>query len=161
MRVLLVCMGNICRSPTAEGVLADMLESRGLTGAMDVDSAGTGSWHIGQPADPRAIAAAAARGVTLTSIARQVRPEDLDDYDLVLAADRRNQRDLRELAGPDASRRKKIRLLREYDPASVARGELEVPDPYFGAGDGFEAVLDICEAACRGLLDELAASGQL
>ncbi len=161
VRVLFVCMGNICRSPTAEGVLQEMLAARGLAAQVDVDSAGTGAWHVGQRADPRAIAAAGARGVTLSSIARQVRPEDLDDFDLVLAADRTNQRELLALAGADPSRRAKIRLLREFDPESVASGELEVPDPYFGDGDGFETVLDICEAACRGLLDDLAASGQL
>jgi protein-tyrosine phosphatase len=161
MRILFVCMGNICRSPTAEGVLAGMLAARGLGDQVDVDSAGTGDWHVGQSADPRAIAAAQARGVTLDSIARQVTPADLDDFDLVLAADRANQRELLALAGDDPARRAKVRLLREFDPDAVARGELEVPDPYFGEDDGFATVLDICEAACRGLLEDLAASGQL
>jgi protein-tyrosine phosphatase len=161
MRLLFVCMGNICRSPTAEGVMAGMLLARGLQWQVSVDSAGTGSWHVGEPADRRAAAAAGARGVSLTSIARQVRTEDFDEFDLILAADRGNQRDLLALAGPDPERRAKVRLLRESDPVSVGDGELEVPDPYYGDGDGFERVLDICEAACRGLLDELVTAGRL
>ncbi len=161
MKLLFVCMGNICRSPTAEGVMAAMALSRGLQWQLDVDSAGTGDWHVGQPPDRRAVAAAGSRGVKLASIARQVRPADLDEFDLILAADRGNQQALLALAGDDPTRRAKIRLLREFDPASVADGDLEVPDPYYGDGDGFERVLDICEAACQGLLDELSASGQL
>jgi protein-tyrosine phosphatase len=123
--------------------------------------AGTGDWHVGYPPDPRAVAAAGARGVALASVARQVQASDLDVFDLVLAADRRNQQDLLALAGSDAARRDKVRLLREFDPASVATGDLEVPDPYYGDDDEFERVLDICEAACRGLLDELTSSGRL
>ncbi len=150
-------MGNICRSPTAEGVLEGMLLARGLPDQVEVDSAGTGDWHVGHPPDRRAVAAAEARGVALNSVARQVRSEDLDEFDLVLAADRGNQRELLALAGSDPGRRAKIRLLREFDPEALASGDLEVPDPYYGDGDGFERVLDICEAACRGLLDELTA----
>jgi protein-tyrosine phosphatase len=161
MKLLFVCMGNICRSPTAEGVMAGLLRSRGLHEEVEVDSAGTGDWHVGQRPDPRAVAAAGDRGVTLSSLARQVSTADLDAFDLVLAADRINQRALFKLAGDDPARRGKIHLLREFDPASVQASDLDVPDPYYGEGDGFEHVLDICEAACQGLLVELATSGQL
>jgi protein-tyrosine phosphatase len=161
MRVLFVCMGNICRSPTAAGVLEGMLLEQGLQWEVDVDSAGTGDWHVGQPPDRRAVAAAGARGLALSHLARQVKVEDLDNFDLVLAADRGNQHELLALAGEDPSRLAKIRLLREFDPAALASGDLEVPDPYYGDRHGFERVLDICEAACRGLLEQLRDTGQL
>ena len=161
MKVLFVCMGNICRSPTAQGVLEEMLFAHGLEGQLEVDSAGTGDWHVGQPPDRRAVAAADNRGILLNHFARQVQVEDLDRFDLVLAADRGNLRELLALAGADPARREKIRLMREFDPEAVASGDLEVPDPYYGDGNGFERVLDICEATCRGLLEELAAAGRL
>jgi protein-tyrosine phosphatase len=161
VKLLFVCMGNICRSPTAEGVMEHVLEQEGLAGQIELDSAGTGAWHVGQPADSRSRAAARRRGIELRSIARQVAPRDLDEFDLVLAADAGNRRDLLLLAGGDPGRRSKIRLLREFDPASVSAGELDVPDPYYGEGDGFEHVLDVVEASCRGLLQELRASGKL
>ncbi|HET9074690.1 MAG TPA: low molecular weight protein-tyrosine-phosphatase [Solirubrobacteraceae bacterium] len=161
VRLLFVCLGNICRSPTAEAVMRELVRARGLDSAVRVASAGTGDWHIGSGADPRAVSAAAGRGVVLDGVARQVVPADLDRFDLLLAADRANHRALLELAGDSPQRRARVRLLREFDPASVAAGELEVPDPYFGAGDGFEAVLDICEAACTGLLAELVTSGRV
>jgi protein-tyrosine phosphatase len=161
MRLLFVCMGNICRSPTAEGVMRHVLREAGLEDTVDVDSAGTGGWHVGEPPDGRARAAAAARGVQLSGAARQVTPADLDEFDLVLAADAANHRELLRLAGEDPARRARIRLLREFDPAAVAAGELEVPDPYYGGSDGFEDVLDLVEAACRGVLDEIQANGRV
>ncbi len=157
VRLLFVCMGNICRSPTAEGVMRHVLLEAGLDSRVEVDSAGTGAWHVGDPADRRALAAARRRGIDLTSIARQVTAADLDEFDLVLAADAANRRDLLQIAGEDPARRTKVRLLREFDPASVQAGDLNIPDPYYGDGDGFEQVLDIVEAACRGLLAELEA----
>jgi protein-tyrosine phosphatase len=161
MKLLFVCTGNICRSPTAEGVMARLLEFQGLSDEVSVDSAGTGSWHVGHPVDPRARDAAARRGLELTSIARQVRPHDFDEFDLVLAADRENEHELLRIAGPDPERRDKIRLLREYDPEAVDAGDLEVPDPYYGTDGGFEQVLDICETACLGLMEALRESGQV
>jgi len=157
MRLLLVCMGNICRSPTAEAVMRHVLREAGLDSGVEVDSAGTGAWHVGDPADGRARAAARRRGIELESIARQVAPGDLDEFDLVLAADAENRRDLLRLAGEDPERRAKVRLLREFDPVSVQTGDLDIPDPYYGDGDGFDHVLDIVEAACRGLLAEIQA----
>ena len=157
MRLLFVCMGNICRSPTAEGVMRHVLLEAGLESSVEVDSAGTGAWHVGEPADGRARAAARRRRIELTTIARQVTRADLDEFDLVLAADAANRRDLLRLAGEDPGRRAKVRLLREFDSASLQAGDLDIPDPYYGGGDGFEDVLDIVEAACRGLLGELRA----
>ena len=153
-------MGNICRSPTAEGMMRHVLVQAGLEAQVEVDSAGTGAWHVGEHPDPRARAAAKRRGIELHSIARQVTREDLDSFDLVLAADTSNQQDLLRLAGQDPERRAKVRLLREFDPVSVRTGELDVPDPYYGGPDGFGRVLDIVDGACRGLLAEIQARTQ-
>jgi protein-tyrosine phosphatase len=159
MRLLFVCLGNICRSPSAEGVMRGLVHEAGLQESIEVDSAGTGSWHVGCAPDPRAVAAARARGITLQGPARQVRPEDFGDFDLLLVMDRSNLSDLRQLAG-SAGARAQVRLLREFDPASAAAGDLEVPDPYYGAAGGFEEVLDLVEAACTGLLARIR-SGEL
>jgi protein-tyrosine phosphatase len=150
VRVLFVCMGNICRSPTAEGVMRRLLEDEGLD--VEIDSAGTGGWHAGEPPDERATLAARRRGVTLEGAARQVRPEDFRRFDLLIALDRSNLRELLARA-PDEEAAEKVRLLREFDPA--ADGDFDVPDPYYGGDRGFETVLDMVEAACRGLIDEL------
>jgi protein-tyrosine phosphatase len=152
-------MGNICRSPTAEGVMRRLLREQGLEDAVEVDSAGTGDWHAGDPPDARAVAAARARGITLEGAARIVAPHDFEAYDLILAADRSNLRDLRAVAPAGAAAR--MHLLREFDPASEGAPDLDVPDPYYGGDDGFERVLDLVEAACRGLLDDLRAAGRL
>ena len=154
-RLLFVCLGNICRSPTAEGVMRHVVAEAGMQDEVELDSAGTGSWHVGSAPDERASAAAGARGVTLAGAARQVRPQDFEDFDLILAMDAANLRDLRALAGGEDDG--KIRLLREFDPATAGSGDLDVPDPYYGAPGGFEEVLDLVEAACRGLLEEIRA----
>ena len=126
----------------------------GLERQIELDSAGTGAWHIGSSPDGRARRAAAGRGIELHGRARQVQPEDFESFDLVLAMDRENERLLRGLAR-DEHERSKVRLLREFDPAGVQRGDLEVPDPYYGAAGGFEEVLDLVQAACEGLLAEI------
>jgi protein-tyrosine phosphatase len=138
-----------------------VLVEAGLDSRVEVDSAGTGAWHVGDSADPRARAAAERRGIDLDGIARQVTAEDLDGFDLVLAADAANQRDLLRLAGEDPERRAKVRLLREFDQASVRTGDLDIPDPYYGGADGFDDVLDIVDVACRGLLAEIQARTDL
>jgi protein-tyrosine phosphatase len=153
-RVLFVCLGNICRSPTAEAVMARLVADAGLNEQVEVDSAGTGAWHVGCAPDERATAAAAARGIELRGVARQVRPEDFERFDLLLAMDAENHRNLRALA-PDERARAKVRMLREFDPAATAAVTLDVPDPYYGGEDGFDRVLDLVEDACTGLLDEL------
>ncbi|HEX4363781.1 MAG TPA: low molecular weight protein-tyrosine-phosphatase [Solirubrobacteraceae bacterium] len=152
-RVLFVCMGNICRSPTAEGVMRRLVDDAGLGDRIVIDSAGTGGWHAGSSPDARSVTAARQRGIVLAGSARQVSLRDFDDFDLLVALDSANARDLRRLA-PDDDVRAKVRLLREFDPASDD-GDLEVPDPYYGGADGFGHVLDLVDAACRGLLDEL------
>jgi protein-tyrosine phosphatase len=160
MRLLFVCMGNICRSPTAEAVMRDLVAREGLDGAIEIDSAGTGSWHVGDPPDRRSTAAAKARGITMAGAARQVTEADFARYDLLLAADEQNVAALRAMA-PDADAADKVVLLRAYDQASVAAGDLEVPDPYYGGPGGFDHVLDLVDAACRGLLDRLRAEGRV
>jgi protein-tyrosine phosphatase len=146
----MVCLGNICRSPTAEGVLRKLIREQGLDRQIEVDSAGTGSWHVGEPRDPRAVDAAQRRGYELEGRGRQVRPADFEAYDLLIAMDAANRRDLRAMAPPGTA--DKVRALREWDPA----GGGDVPDPYYGAPGGFDEVLDIVERSCRGLLAEIA-----
>ena len=134
--------------------MARLVDDAGLAGEIELDSAGTGAWHVGCPPDERATAAAAARGTAMRGVARQVRVEDFEQFDLLLAMDAENHRNLRLLA-PDAAAAAKVRMLREYDPASADAVSLDVPDPYYGGEDGFDRVLDLVEAACAGLLDEL------
>ena len=154
VRVLFVCLGNICRSPTAEGVMRHLVADAGLEGRIEIDSAGTGGWHIGHAPDERATAAAAERGIALDSAARRVEPADLGHYDYVIAMDGQNHADLLAMArGPDHERR--IMLLRSFDEASVGAGDLDVPDPYYGGPGGFEHVLDLVERSCRALLQHL------
>jgi protein-tyrosine phosphatase len=154
MRILFVCLGNICRSPTAEGVMRHVLREEELEDQIEVDSAGTGGYHVGAPPDERAAAAARARSITLEGEARKFAPVDFDEFDLILAMDEENRRDLLDLA-PDDDARAKVRLLREFDPDSAGAPDLDVPDPYYGGPRGFEEVLDLVEAACRGLLHEV------
>lgn len=146
-----MCLGNICRSPTAEAAVREALADAGLDGTVEVQSAGTGSWHIGEPPDPRMRKAAEAVGLPLDGAARQVSPDDFHRHDLILAMDRANLRDLQALA-PDEAARAKVRLFRDFDPA--ADGE-EVPDPYFGGERGFARVVEICRAGAAGLVAAL------
>jgi protein-tyrosine phosphatase len=156
-KVLMVCMGNICRSPTAEGVLRRKLREAGLHELVVVDSAGTHSYHVGEPPDHRAVEHAKRRGYDLSALrARQVSDADFERFDLILAMDRENLGELRAVA-PGARARAKVRLLREFDPASAGGEDLDVPDPYYGGARGFETVLDLVAAACGGLLDDLRA----
>src|SRR5215210_6213664 len=118
MRLLFVCLGNICRSPTAEGVMRHVLREQGLEDRMEIDSAGTGGWHVGAPPDERATEAAQRREIVLDGAARKFSPGDFEDFDLILAMDESNRRDLVALA-PDEDSRAKVRLLREFDPDSA------------------------------------------
>jgi protein-tyrosine phosphatase len=153
--VLFVCLGNICRSPTAEGVLRHLAAQRGIDGLL-VDSAGTAGWHAGDPPDRRSVAEARARGVDISGLrGRQVAGHDFERFDLLLAMDAENLQDLLDLA-PDDAGRAKVRLLRSYDPTAVATGDLDVPDPYYGGPDGFALVFEAVERACIGVLEELA-----
>lgn len=130
------------------------LAHAGLADRVTIDSAGTGGWHVGELPDPRSRDAAARRGIELDHRGRQFRRDDFQRFELILAMDSANLRALRTMA-PDDTARDKVRLLRSYD--SAAPEGAEVPDPYYGDGDGFERVLDICEAACAGLLAEVRA----
>jgi protein-tyrosine phosphatase len=156
IRILFVCMGNICRSPTAEGTMRALVRDAGLENEIELDSAGTGGWHVGEAPDRRATAAAKARGIKLEGEAREVTIEDFDDFELLVAMDRFNLDALERLA-PSAEARDKLRLLREFDPASQTAGDLDVPDPYYGGHDGFEQVLELVQAACEGLLEQIRA----
>jgi len=151
MRILFVCMGNICRSPSAEGVFRSLLAARAPHLAVEIDSAGTHDYHVGEPPDERAVAAARRRGIDLSSLrARTVRLSDFDYYDLILAMDEQNLRELRRRA--PASRHDRIRLMMEFVAAPAVRA---VPDPYYGGPQGFEQVLDLLEEAAEGLLREM------
>jgi protein-tyrosine phosphatase len=151
MRILFVCMGNICRSPSAEGVFRSFIAARAPQLSIELDSAGTHDYHVGEPPDERAIAAARRRGIDLTALrARTVRASDFDEYDLILAMDEQNLRELRRRA--PASRHDRIHLLMEFVPQASMRA---VPDPYYGGPQGFEQVLDLLEEAAEGLLQEM------
>lgn len=151
IKVLFVCMGNICRSPTAEGVFRDLLRREGLEGRIEVDSAGTHGYHVGEAPDVRTQRAAASRGYDLTSMrARKVAPQDLDYFDLILAMDRSNLEVLRRMCPPE--REERLGLLMHY-----AHGfdDDEVPDPFYGLGHGFDLVIDMVEDAAQGLVAAL------
>ena len=152
VRVLMVCMGNICRSPTAQGVLTQRVADAGLGDRIVVDSAGTHDYHVGRPPDERAQQHAARRGYDLSAQrARQLKAQDFDDFDLVLVMDDANQHAARALCPP--GQRHKLRRLTDFCTRHRAS---EVPDPYYGGAAGFEAVLDLVEDACDGVLAALA-----
>jgi protein-tyrosine phosphatase len=151
MRILFVCMGNICRSPSAEGVFRQLVASRAPQLSIEIDSAGTHDYHIGAPPDRRAVEAARRRGIDLTGLrARRVEPGDFERFDLIIAMDEDNLRELHDVAPAHA--RHRIRLMMEYAPNAASRA---VPDPYYGGAHGFEAVLDLLEEAAEGLLAEV------
>lgn len=150
-KVLLVCMGNICRSPTAEGVLKRYVVGSGLGDKVEVDSAGTHGYHVGEAPDSRTQRAAMARGYNLSQLrARKVAYQDLEYFDLILAMDRTNLDNLKRMASPELH--PKIRLFMDF---SKNFDDDEVPDPYYGLGHGFDLVLDMVEDASIGLVDEL------
>jgi protein-tyrosine phosphatase len=153
-RILFVCLGNICRSPAAEGAFLHALREAGLSELYVVDSAGTGAWHEGERADRRMREAAEARGFPLPSIARRISVEDFERFDHIFAMDATNLAALRRLAPQE--HQSKIRLFRDLDPEG--RGQ-DVPDPYYGGPEGFEEVLDIVTRTSRALLNELRSTG--
>ncbi|NDY91406.1 low molecular weight protein-tyrosine-phosphatase [Ideonella livida] len=151
-RVCFVCTGNICRSPTAEAVLRALAERQGLGDRFEVDSAGTGAWHVDEPPDARSQHHAAARGWALQGLrARQLRPEDFHRFDWLIALDRSHLAALRRLAPPGS--RARLSLLMDFADGPAGR---EVPDPYYDGPQRFEQVLDLVEEACQGLLRRLA-----
>ena len=151
VKVLFVCLGNICRSPTAEGVFTALINREGLTDLVSVDSAGTSDWHVGDQPDRRAQAAAKARGYDLSmQRARQIKEMDFWDFDYVIAMDSQNHSDLSIMAPTNAQDR--IRMFLSFAPKE---GVTDVPDPYYGGANGFDHVLDLVEAASLGLLQEI------
>lgn len=149
--VLFVCMGNICRSPTAHGVFRQLVIAEGLEEMIEIDSAGTHAYHLGESPDARAQQTARQRGIDLSDLrARMAVAEDLMRFDYVLAMDEDNRASLQRLCPPGMEA--KLRLFMEFAPQLKVR---EVPDPYYGGARGFERVLDLVEAASRGLLDDI------
>jgi protein-tyrosine phosphatase len=150
MKILLVCLGNICRSPMAEGILRHMIRERGLDWL--TDSAGTGHYHVGEQPDRRAMKAMKGHGIDISDLrARQLRATDLEAFDLLLAMDADNLRNIRQLA-PSMALAAKARLIMDHAPAHPLR---EVPDPYFGGDEGFEAVYHMLTTACVNLIDDV------
>lgn len=153
IRLLFVCLGNICRSPSAEAVMKKLVAEAGLSDRIEVDSAGITGYHEGEPADRRMRGHAARRGYRLDSVSRPVRLSDFYDFDLLIGMDDRNVEDLKRMA-PDVETAAKVRRMTDY-----SRTQLHdyVPDPYYGGASGFELVLDLLEDACEGLLATLVA----
>lgn len=148
--VLFVCLGNICRSPSAEGVFRQLAEEQGLADKLRIDSCGTGNWHIGKTPDARAVGAAERRGIDISDLkARQIQAEDLDRFDYVLVMDRSNLADVREMWHQNGGT--EPRLFLEFSES----GQAEVPDPYYGGEGGFERVLDLIHEASEGLLEDI------
>ena len=152
IRVLFICMGNICRSPAAEAVFLRLIADRGIAATFHVDSAGTGGWHAGEPADHRSRGEGARRGYDLSTAARQVHDGDWEAFDLLICMDRDNASILLDRGAPEA----KVRLLLDWHPDPT---HAEVPDPYYGGEDGFVHMYDLIEAACGRLLEELDRTG--
>jgi protein-tyrosine phosphatase len=151
IRVCFVCLGNICRSPTAEAVMRKAVADAGLSARIEVDSAGTGAWHAGEGPDRRSVAAARTRGISVGGKARRFADADWDRFDYVVAMDESNLETLESRAKNDRALQK-LSLFRSFDPSSPPGAS--VPDPYYSE-DGFEEVLDLCEAGCRGLLKHI------
>jgi protein-tyrosine phosphatase len=155
-RILFVCMGNIIRSPLAENLFRHLANEAGLDGMYEADSAGTGGWHAGEEPDARMRRTARHHGLTYTGSARQVRLDDFDSFDLIIAMDAENRRDLAAMARTPA-RRRKIRMLLDYDPS--AGPQASVPDPYYGGDADFEETYRVIESGVRGLLRKLESTG--
>lgn len=149
-KICFVCLGNICRSPTAEGVFQHLINERDLENYFEVDSAGTSAYHVGESANSKSQRTAQKHGITLHSKARQFDASDLDYYDLILAMDNENLENVRQMA--NGNHEDKIGRMRDFDPNP---GDGEVPDPYYGGPEGFENVFQIVKRSCENLLDEL------
>ncbi|NJK27988.1 MAG: low molecular weight phosphotyrosine protein phosphatase [Coleofasciculaceae cyanobacterium SM2_3_26] len=150
-KVLFVCLGNICRSPSAENIMNHLIQQEGLEGSITCDSAGTGGYHIGSPPDPRMTAAAKKRGITMTGAARKFAGTDFERFDLILAMDRENYEDILSL-DLRGEYRHKVKMMCEF---CTEHSDREVPDPYYGGEAGFDRVIDLLLDACNGLLQHI------
>ena len=151
MKLLFVCLGNICRSPSGENVMRHLIEKEGLTDEFELDSAGTAGWHTGNPPDSRMTAAANKRGIEMLGRARQVRPGDFEDFDWIFAMDKSNYHDLAEVRDQCDNPTAKLVLFCDF---CEEHDESEVPDPYYGGPEGFEKVLDLLEDGCSAFLKQ-------
>ena len=155
INVLFVCMGNICRSPEAEGTFIHLVNARGLSDRFQIDSAGTSAYHVGEPANGQSRRAAAEFGISLESTSRQFSPLDFNKFDIILTMDESNYRDVVALASND-QHRAKVQMFRSYDPEASGRVEApDVPDPYYGGADGFMHVQQIMNRTSAQLLEQL------
>jgi protein-tyrosine phosphatase len=151
MKVLAVCLGNICRSPAAEAAIEEAASDAGVD--IEVESAGTGAYHVGEPPDERMRRAGDVAGLHISGRARQFEPADFDRFDLIVVMDQANLRDVLAIA-PDENTARRVQLFRSFDP-DARPGDLDVPDPYYGGADGFAAVIDMVRRAASGLVSEM------
>jgi protein-tyrosine phosphatase len=152
MRICFVCLGNICRSPLAEGIFSYLIQKKGLDSYFQIDSAGIGEWNVGQSPDTRTVTVAANHGVVITGQSRQFVPEDFSKFDLIIAMDSENKRSLLNLAGSSTDKAK-VHLLREYD--IEANKDLDIPDPYYQDNEFFENVYQMIERSCRNMVSAI------
>ncbi|MDZ7606981.1 MAG: low molecular weight protein-tyrosine-phosphatase [Cyclobacteriaceae bacterium] len=158
IKVLFVCLGNICRSPLAEGIFKHQVKMAGLEKKIMVDSAGTSGWHIGHSPDPRSVDIAEKNGIILDSLGRKAVAEDFKEFDYILAMDRENFRDLDNLQISSSDRKAQLSLMRDFD--DISRGD-NVPDPYYGGADGFRKVYEMLDRSCANLLKEIISTHKL
>ena len=151
--ILFVCLGNICRSPAAEAICIDLIKKKGLNDGFIVDSAGTGSWHIGKKADARMRISAERRGLNILSTARQINTKDFEDFNYILAMDNSNFKNINDLKNRNSS--SDFSSIKKIQDFRAVFKDLEVPDPYFGGDEGFDHVLDILEDSVGGFLDSI------
>lgn len=158
VKILFVCLGNICRSPLAEGIFQDLIEADNLENKLSCDSAGTSGWHIGEPPDPRSEDVARENGIVLEHVGRQFSKSDFQDFDYIIAMDRSNLYDICEVKGIDQFDEKNLYLMRDFDDLETGG---DVPDPYFGGPEGFPKVFDMLRRSCENLLDHVREVHQL
>ncbi len=152
IKVCFVCLGNICRSPLAQGVFEALVTKENCQNLVHIESAGTGNWHVGKPPDKRMQATARKNGVVLNSLARQFQSDDFDRFDIVIAMDQSNLMDLSALCSPSTAK-KKLRLFRSFDPEHISTQPLDVPDPYYGGDEGFDNVFNIVNRTSPKILE--------